>query len=247
MSGKTFIGTSGWNYLHWWDGVFYPNEVKQNRWLEYYADYFDTVEINSTFYRIPKEKTVENWRKRVPDEFTFIVKASRIITHLKRLKGIEEILRNFLDICSGFQEKLGPILFQTPPSLKINKGDLLNLLDILNSHPLSKNLRIVFEFRNKSWFCEEIFDIIKKANCSLCFSDMPEFEIDEPVTADFVYIRRHGAHERYSSSYSDEQLKAESEKIKKWVVEDIDVYIYFNNDAYGYAIKNALKLIEFIK
>ena len=173
MSGKVFIGTSGWNYLHWWDGVFYPNEVKQNKWLEYYANYFDTVEINSTFYRIPKEKTVENWRKRVPEEFTFIVKASRIITHLKRLKGIEEILRNFLDICSGFQEKLGPILFQTPPSLKINKGDLLNLLDILKSHLLSENLSVVFEFRNKTWFCEEIFDILKKANCSLCFSNTP--------------------------------------------------------------------------
>ena len=154
MSSKVFIGTSGWSYLHWWNGVFYPDEVRQNRWLEYYAEYFDTVEINSTFYRIPKEKTVENWRKRVPKEFTFAVKASRIITHLKKLQGIEEISRNFFDICSGFKEKLGPILFQMPPSLKINKDGLPNLLNILKPDTLSESLRIVFEFRSKTWFCE---------------------------------------------------------------------------------------------
>jgi len=247
MNAKIYIGTSGWNYLHWWNGVFYPKEIKQNKWLEYYTNYFDTVEINSTFYRIPKEKTVENWKSRVPENFTFIVKASRIITHLRRLKGIEETLTNFLNICSGFKEKLGPVLFQTPPSLKISKENLLNVLDIIKNHPTYNNLKIVFEFRNRTWFCNEIFDILQETNSSLCFSDMPDFEIDEPVTSDFVYIRKHGAHDKYSSSYSDDELNTEAEKIKKWKKKDKDVYIFFNNDAYGYAVKNALKLIEFIK
>ncbi len=247
MNAEIYIGTSGWSYLHWWNGVFYPKEIKQNKWLEYYTNYFDTVEINSTFYRIPKEKTVENWKNRVPENFTFIVKASRIITHLKRLEGIEETLTNFLNICSGFKEKLGPVLFQTPPSLKISKENLLNLLDIIKNRPTYNNLKIVFEFRNRTWFCNEIFDILQKTNSSLCFSDMPNFEIDEPVTSDFVYIRKHGAHNKYSSSYSDDELKIEADKIKNWKKKDKNVYIFFNNDAYGYAVKNALKLIEFVK
>ncbi len=247
MSGKFFIGTSGWNYLHWWNGVFYPSEVKQNKWLEYYAQYFDTVEINSTFYRIPREKTVENWRKRVPDNFTFVVKASRIITHLKKLEGVKEILFNFLDICSEFKEKLGPILFQTPPLLKVNKDKLQNLLNVIIEHPLGNTTRIALEFRNKTWFCDEIFDILKSANSSLCFSDMPEFEIDSPVTADFVYIRKHGKLERYASLYSDEELKTYARDIKKYLKENKDVYVFFNNDAYGYAVKNAMTLIEYVK
>ncbi len=246
MSGTICIGTSGWNYRHWWDGVFYPKEVKQKAWLEYYARFFDTVEINSTFYRLPLEKTVENWHSRVPPDFTYIVKASRIITHLKKLQDAEEIIGTFLNLCAGFKEKLGAVLFQTPPSMKADAERLSRTIDIIRGHRHIGSVRVVFEFRNTSWFADEIYRILAGTNTCLCFSDMPGLETEDPVTADFVYVRRHGASGRYSGCYSEEDLKTEARAIRKWAKDQKDVYVYYNNDIGGHAVRNALRLKELL-
>ncbi|MBL7156948.1 MAG: DUF72 domain-containing protein [Candidatus Omnitrophica bacterium] len=236
---KVYIGTSGYSYQHWRD-VFYPRGTKENKWLEYYTKFFDTVELNVTFYRLPKEAAFASWRKRTPKNFRFTVKGSRFITHIKKLKDCVESLKLFFSRAGLLREKLGPVLWQLPPSFKADPKRLQAFLKNLKKY---KKVQHVFEFRNETWYCKEIFDMLKDARFALCSADRPDFSKDIQITADFLYLRRHGqAAKLYSGCYSAKQLENDAEIIKKNLKEKRDVYIYFNNDTDGYAVKNALEL-----
>ena len=245
--GKVFIGTSGWSYPHWGKGVFYPLEVKQKEWLSYYSNYFDTVEINNTFYQLPQKTVFERWERSVPSHFSFVVKVNRYITHMKKLNHPEQSLSKFLENVSSLKKKLSLLLFQLPPFLKANQFRLEHLLDFLNGQSIIPKLRVTFEFRNRTWLKEETFHLLKQRNAALCFADWSDLTVTEPVAADFIYLRRHGSRNLYTSSYTQEEIKSDAHQIKKWLGERKDVYIYFNNDAEGFAVKNALSLLEMVK
>jgi len=240
MTGKAIVGTSGYSYKHWWDGVFYPSDVPQRRWLEYYAQYFETVELNVTFYRLPKKATFEGWHKRTSPNFTFVVKGSRFITHVKRLKDCEEPLNIFFESARELKKKMGVILWQLPPNLHVDIRKLEDFSSLLVRIPVSKKTRHVFEFRHKSWFCQEIYGLLKKHNFSLCIAHSDRWPCIEEITADFIYLRFHGGQILYGSDYSDEELSEWAIKGRRWLAQGKDVYAYFNNDAYGFAVKNAL-------
>jgi uncharacterized protein YecE (DUF72 family) len=235
---RAYIGTSGWNYKHWWNNEFYPKELKPSQWLEFFAEHFDSVEINNSFYRLPQEETFKNWRKRVPDRFTFAVKASRFLTHIKRLNDPEKPLDLFFSRAKYLKERLGPVLFQLPPRMRADLERLGIFLRTLKSHSVGKKVRSVLEVRDASWLVAPVFDLLKEYRVALCFADWRDLPITEPVTSDFVYVRRH-----YGSAgggnYGKRELDSDVAQIKKWLAQELDVYVYFNNDMGGHAIRNA--------
>jgi len=235
-----FIGTSGWIYNHWAE-VFYPKSLPKDRWLEYYCHHFSTVEINNTFYRLPPESAFLKWNLKTPDNFTFSVKASRYITHIKKLSDPKESTEVFLSRANLLGEKLGPILFQLPPQFKINIGKLEGMLKIIE-----KKFRYTFEFRHPSWFCENIYQLLQKQNIALCIADSPNFPTVLGRTADFCYFRLHGATVLYGSRYSKEEIKNWATYIERYLKEGADVYVYFDNDAFGFAVANAKEMLEIL-
>ncbi|NOX21305.1 MAG: DUF72 domain-containing protein [Nitrospirae bacterium] len=235
------IGCSGFMYNHW-RKVFYPEDVPKWKWFQYYCSIFDTVEMNVTFYRLPKESSFKRWHKDSPQGFTFSVKGSRLITHLKRLKDVEEPLENFFSLVKILKDKLSIVLWQFPPKMELDLERLGIFLKLLKNY----NTRSCFEFRHPSWINEDVSRLLKKYGFSYCQADWPEFNDSLPVTANYIYIRRHGQGGRYNSCYTDEQLKRDAKKIKGYLKKGIDVYIYFNNDAYGYAPQNARQLKELL-
>ena len=243
MKGSVFVGTSGWNYKHWANGRFYPQGLAQKHWLSFYAERFGTVEINNTFYRLPSPETFAGWAKTVPAGFIFAVKASRFITHIKRLKDPQKSVQLFLSRLTRLGNKRGPILFQLPPQMKADRDRLDGLRRSLARR---KGLRVVIELRHESWLTDEIYDLVGQAGWTICLADAPEFSRKIPALGSFCYIRRHGATARYASCYSDEQLSQDARLITGLVKKGRDVYIYFNNDAEGHAVKNALTLMEMI-
>jgi uncharacterized protein YecE (DUF72 family) len=242
VRGKIFVGTSGWNYKHWMNGAFYPS-CPQSEWLEFYARHFPTVEINNSFYRLPPPETFAAWARKTPGDFIFAVKVSRFITHIKRLKEPGESVRLFLKNSSRLGRKLGPLLFQLPPQMKLDLDRLKGLIRVLSRR---KNLQVTLEFRHESWFTEEVFNVVKKAGWTVCLADWLDAGRDIPVVGPFAYIRRHGRAARYASCYSDAQLKEDAGLAMKTAQQGKPVYIYFNNDARAYAIKNARTLIGMI-
>lgn len=255
---NTFIGTSGWVYPHWRE-KFYPEDLPQKKWLSFYADHFKTVEINSTFYHQVRPQTFVNWQKQVGTDFVFSVKANRFITHIKRLKECREALANMckslLPLVTGPAAFKHVLLFQLPPRFRFNK-DIFQQFSLHLQILLRKtneaikqlsNIRLAFEFRDPSWFCQKCYEILKQINAALVIADSPSWPLVEEVTADFVYIRFHGRESLYASNYSDRELKDWAQKIKSWQKKGLDVYAYFNNDAMGYAIDNARDLLEFVK
>lgn len=240
---RAFIGTSGYSYPHW-SGVFYPKDLREAKWLEYYTKYFDTVELNVTFYRLPKESAFLSWYKRTPKYFEIVVKGSRFVTHIKRLKDPKDSLNLFFGRTKFLKEKLGPILWQLPPKFKADPKRLASFIKALKKYKKIKN---VFEFRHETWFSKEILKILKNENIALCSADWPEFAKELHYTADFIYIRRHGAGANlYGGCYTKRQLKDDAAIIKKCLKSKKDAYIYFNNDAEGYAVKNALQLKKIV-
>jgi uncharacterized protein YecE (DUF72 family) len=243
VPGKIYIGTSGWNYKHWASGAFYPPSCPQSEWLEVYARRFVTVEINNSFYRLPPPETFAAWARKTPSDFVFAVKVSRFITHIKRLKDPGESVRLFLKNSSRLGKKLGPLLFQLPPQMKLDLDRLRGLMRALGRR---KSLKVALEFRHESWFTEEVFNVVKKAGWTVCLADWLDAGRDIPVVGPFAYIRRHGRTARYASCYSDAQLKEDAGLAMKTAQQGKQVYIYFNNDARAYAIKNARTLIGMI-
>ncbi len=235
------IGCSGFNYPHW-EGDFYPFDLPQKEWFGYYCKVFNTVELNVTFYRLPLSKTFEKWHKETPPNFAFSLKGSRFITHIKRLLEPAEPLNLFFGRASNLREKLKVVLWQFSPGFKIDINRLKNFLRLLKKYPVKNTL----EFRHESWITEEVFDLCKEHNVSLCMADWPQFIDNLCVTSDFVYIRRHGDGGNYATYYSKAALKKDAKRIKDFLKDGKDVFIYFNNDYNGYAPRNALELIELL-
>ena len=228
------IGTSGWTYAHW-KGVFYPDDWPKAKWLEYYAQEFDTVELNATFYRLPNETTFQNWFKRTPEGFFWALKASRYITHIKRLADVNEALKRFYDLVGHLDTKLGPLLFQLPPSLKYDAHLAKTFLEHLDP-----SFRHAIEVRHPSWLNSEFFRQLQDNNTAFCISDTAgRYPYREEITADFVYIRLHGSRKLYASEYTQEELEIWAEKITSWGRE---TFLYFDNDFEGYAVRNARRL-----
>ncbi len=230
------IGTSGWHYNHW-VGRFYPADLPKSKWLEFYAEDFDTVEINNTFYQLPKEVSVKNWYNLAPENFVFTVKANRFITHIKRLKNAAEALDSFTERMTILKEKLGPVLYQLPPSMH-------KALDLLKEFGriVPKDTPAVFEFRHKSWFSEDTFELLDKCGLGFCTHDMPGIESPRAVTAEVIYVRFHGSTGRYEGNYPDEALENWAEWIKDHEKQVRSAYAYFNNDFNAYAVYNAKTL-----
>lgn len=243
---KVFIGTSGYIYAHWENGVFYPLGWPKSKKLEYYCQFFKTVELNNTFYRLPEEKIFESWYKKTPKDFVFAVKVSRFITHVKRLINCKRFWQTFLKRCLKLKEKLGPLLFQFPVSFKKDSARLRSFIDMLFKNS-PKNLKFAFEFRNSSWCQEEIYKILENYNCAWVIVDSPFWPKVFKVTANFVYVRMHGSKILFSSKYTKRELESLIKKVAQWLGSNKDVYVYFNNDAKGYAVENAKELAELSK
>ena len=235
------IGCSGFLYDHW-RGNFYPEDLSKRSWLEYYSKQFSTVELNVTFYRLPDRETFAKWYLSTPEGFIFSLKGSRFITHVKKLKDCSEPIEAFFSRASVLKEKLGVILWQFPPTFNLDVERLKEFLEALKPY----GVRNTFEFRNKTWINKKVINLLQKENAALCTADFPEFLDKLPLTADFVYIRRHGKDGSYATSYSTESLKSDAKFIKAHLRQKKDVFIYFNNDAFGYAPKNAAELISLI-
>jgi uncharacterized protein YecE (DUF72 family) len=245
-SACTFIGTSGWNYKHWSGGIFYPEGIKPVDWLNYYCRHFNSLEINNTFYRLSARRVFEKWHATTPTNFSFAVKANRFITHVKRLANPEEHVARFLENARALGEKLHVILFQLPPSWTFDRRRLEGLFNFLSRQQLVPGLCAALEVRHASWYCDACLDLLRRNHASLVLADWPGCIVEGPPTADFVFVRRHGPGSLYASSYSDSSLHHEAQRIRTWVAEGRSVYMYFNNDAFGYAIRNALRLREIL-
>jgi len=235
------IGCSGFSYPHW-KGTFYPEKLAQKKWLQHYCSVFSSVELNVTFYRLPASATFEKWYQETPPDFAFSLKGSRFITHVKRLLVTAESLDLFFNGAVRLKEKLKVVLWQFPPTFKINTERLADFLEKLRGYPA----RNALEFRHESWITSDVIEICKEHNAGLCMADWPVFIDNLPVTADFVYIRRHGEGGNYDTCYSQAELKKDAERIKSYVKSGKDVFIYFNNDAFSYAPLNAKKLMDLL-
>lgn len=233
-----YVGTSGWYYDDW-KNVFYPSDIKKSDWLNYYSSVFNTVEVNASFYRLPFKNMVKGWKNKTPDDFIFTFKGSRLITHNKKLKNVNDYLDKFFERIK-FSEKVGVVLWQLPPSLKKDIDRLEQFFDNLNNE-----FRHCIEFRHKSWFNQDVYDVLKKHNIAYCIISAPSLPSTIQVTTNFAYIRFHGVNEWYKYDYSKNELNGWAAKIKQMNVDD--VYIYFNNDFNAFAPKNAKSLIDLIK
>lgn len=239
---KYRIGCSGFLYESW-KGPFYPEDLPHKKWLSFYMEKFSTVELNVTFYRLLKKEAFERWYKETPPGFTFSLKGSRFITHVKKLKDVELPLSTFFNATAPLLEKLEVILWQLPPNLKLNMKNLEDFIENLKQY----NVRHVFEFRHKSWLVKKVYNLLSSSNIAVCMADWPEFIDEMPLTANFVYLRRHGERGSYSTNYTTEQLKKDAKRIKEYMKLGKDVYFYFNNDAFAYAPKNAIELMTVLE
>ncbi len=232
------IGTSGWHYGHW-RGPFYPPDVPPARMLDFYSHQFDTVELNNSFYKLPTPAAFEEWKRSTPKGFLFAVKASRYITHMKKLKEGEASFERFHERVVELGAKLGPILFQLPPRWG---PDPERLDEFLGSLP--RRRRYAFELRDPSWFNAETEAVLRRHRAGFCIYDFDRRQSPLTVTADFVYLRLHGPEGRYAGSYSERELERWHREIEGWCRAGLDVYCYFDNDQAGYAARDALRLRE---
>jgi uncharacterized protein YecE (DUF72 family) len=241
-SARIRIGCSGWNYDHWRRGVFYPPRCAARNWLRFYAKHFDTVEVNMTFYRLPKPAVVARWVEETPRDFFFAVKVSRYITHVKRLNDVAPNLQILYARIAPLLEtpKLGPLLWQLPPTFKRDDDRLARALE---SFPAEQ--RHAVEFRHESWFAPEVITLLREHNVALVIGDRPEvhaFQTHE-LTADFTFVRFHGGTRGANGNYSHDELDEWAGRLGDWS-RRVEVFAYFNNDWEGYAIENALYLKE---
>ncbi len=240
--GKLQVGTSGYQYDHW-RGRLYPKDVPKTRWFDVYAEHFDTVEINNTFYNLPAGKTFDAWRDDAPAGFRYALKYSRYGSHLKHLKDPEQHVDRFVERAERLGSHLGPILVQLPPTWNVDMERLTAFLDAL-----TKRLRWTIELRNESWFCDAVYDALREHNVALCIHDMIA---DHPreLTADWTYLRFHGStkNRKYAGSYSPQALSAAARRIAGWLKRGCDVYAYFNNYERGCAVDNARDLRRFVR
>lgn len=231
--GGLRIGTSGYHYDHW-KGAFYPDDLPKSRWLDYYAQNFDTLELNNTFYRLPSAAAFDQWKSQAPPGFCYALKFNRFGTHFMRLKKPRSTLGKFVSVAKRLGKLLGPILVQLPPHWNVN---ISRLDDFLKAAP--REFRWTVEFRDPRWLRPEIFKVLERHEAALCIHDLLE---DHPrtLTASWTYLRYHGY--RYGGSYSRNKLAGDAKWIRRRLAEGRDLFVYFNNDAQGHAVQNAIEL-----
>lgn len=232
-SSQVHIGTSGWSYNHWKEN-FYPKGLVSTGWLNYYTTVFSTVEVNTTFYHAPLATTTKKWAETVPKNFQFSIKASRYITHQKRLNNCQESLNFFYNSIEKLKPKAGPILFQLPPSFAINTERLKEFLELLTN-----DYRYTIEFRHTTWYTKDIYALLSKHKIALCITDLNGKLSPQEITTDFTYLRLHGPHKSYRGSYGPRSLRAWKKKIQRCIDSNVEVYCYFDNDEKGYAVTDA--------
>jgi uncharacterized protein YecE (DUF72 family) len=224
------VGCSGWQYKHW-KGNFYPSDLPQRDWLSHYGRHFDTVEVNNSFYRLPEPGVFDSWRTRAPSGFIFAVKASRFLTHMKKLKDPEEPVERLFSRARELRGKLGPVLYQLPRQLPKNLARLAAFLEILPAR-----VRHTIEFREPSWYDDDVLALLERHKIALCLHDMPGSVSPRAVTARFVYVRFHGATGRYCGAYPRQVL----DQWARWLHSTrVPAYVYFNNDVGGQAPRDA--------
>ncbi len=229
-------GTSGYQYDHW-VGPFYPEGLPRDEWFGYYAERFDTVEINNTFYGLPDRETFEDWRARAPEGFTYVLKYSRYGSHLKKLKDPEGHVGTFLEHSAPVHDIMGPILVQLPPNWRANPERLRAFLEVA-----PPEFRWAVEFRDPDWLQAPIYDILREHSAALVMHDMIE-EHPEVITADWTYLRYHGGE---WGEYPYQKMEAEARRVEGYLGDGLDVYAFFNNDARGWAIENVRQLREYV-
>lgn len=236
--GRILVGTSGYVYRDW-KSILYEG-VPQRQWLEYYAAIFPTVELNGTFYRLPKPEVVDRWRESTPDGFVFAAKGSRFLTHNKKLHDVGEGLHRYFEPIRRLGRKLGPVLWQLPPQLK--KPDPERLDHFLRALP--RGIRYVVEFRNAGWYTDEILDLLDARGVAVCEHDILRERPARP-TGGFRYLRFHGTSSKYSGRYGRETLRRVAMDLRRWE-RHADAYVYFNNDRYGHALLDAFDLSDLL-
>ncbi|HET9323616.1 MAG TPA: DUF72 domain-containing protein [Gaiellaceae bacterium] len=232
------VGCSGWNYPHWRERV-YQKGVPARRWLEHYASLFDTVEVNSTFYRLPRESAVQGWVEQSPTGFLFAAKMSRYLTHIRRLQGLETGIPLFYSRIAPLvaSQKLGPVLWQLPPTFKRDDERLAACLAALPAG------RHCFEFRHPTWYSDTVYELLRRHRAALVIPDGPKYAFRElELTADWTFIRFHHGRRGRGGNYSETELAEWAERIDGWRTGGIDVFAYFNNDWQAYAVRNGLRL-----
>lgn len=236
LRGNVHIGTSGWHYKHW-VGPFYPPKLPASKMLDHYVEHFDTVEINNSFYRLPLESALTNWRDSTPPGFCFALKGSRFLTHMKKLKDPAQGLERFFSRADLLGAKLGPVLWQLPPHWQVNVDRLEAFLTALPRHH-----RAAFEFRNPTWDHPQVHDLLGRYDAAYCIFDLAGYQSPLTVTSDFAYVRLHGPGGKYQGTYSDQALAEWAARIGQWRKHLRAVYVYFDNDQAAYAVIDAARL-----
>jgi uncharacterized protein YecE (DUF72 family) len=239
--GRARVGCSGWEYKHW-RGDFYPTDIPKARWFEHYAATFDTVEINNSFYRLPEASTFARWAARAPMRFLYAVKASRFLTHMKKLKDPEEPIERLFSRMRALGRHLGPVLYQLPPGWKVDRERLEHFLQAL-----PRDTRHVIEFREPSWYADDVLRMLERRGVALCLHDMRGSATERVRVGPFVYVRFHGATGQYNGAYSDARMRDWAGWLHAERAQGIDVYAYFNNDVGGHAPRNAVTLRRFLE
>jgi uncharacterized protein YecE (DUF72 family) len=234
--GGVRVGCSGWNYKHWRE-IFYPKGLPVSRWFAFYAEHFDTVEINNSFYMLPKPETFEKWRDQAPPGFVYAVKANRFITQAKKLLDCQEPLDRMMPAVRRLGDRLGPLLYQLPPSLKFNPERLESFLKIV-----PRDVVNVFEFRDRSWHVEETFDLLERYDASFCVHDMAGSVSERIAVGPAAYVRFHGGQGKYWGRYADERLIGWADWLAGQARSGRSAWAYFNNDIFGHALEDALTL-----
>ena len=233
---ELIVGTSGFVYPHW-RGVFYPEGLAEAERLPFYARYFGAVELNVTYYNLPTRENFERWASEVPAGFRFVIKGSRYVTHMKKLKDAEEPVRQLLSRASALGPAFSAVLWQLPANFHRDSMRLGKFCNILaHAEP---RVRHAFEFRHESWLTEDVYRILRDHGHALCIAHSTRWPRAEVVTTDFTYLRFHGGAGTYDSRYTDGELREWADKARGWLSSGKDVYAFFNNDAHGYAIDNA--------
>lgn len=237
---KIFIGTSGWSYNDW-IGRFYPSELDRKEWFNFYCKWFNSTEVNMSFYRFPFPSVVKSWYRKSPKDFNFTFKANRQITHERKFECVDSLMKKFCSLVDLVQEKLGCVLWQLPPSMHYSERNLGLLDGFLDQVEGRKN---VLEFRHKSWWRRETYGLLKRHNAAFCVVSCPSLPEEFIVTSDIAYIRLHGKSNWYRHEYTEEELTEWAKRIKRAGENCKEIYCYFNNDYNAYAPKNAIELRE---
>ena len=242
MAGKAYIGTSGWNYKGWRHSFY--GDTPQKQWLRFCAEHFSSIEVNSTFYRLQEKSTFKKWRDETPKGFPFAIKGHRYVTHNKKLLDVEQSVIRCCESASPLGKRLAAVVWQLPAFLK---KDIERLEKFLRNLRHWKSTRHAIEFRDKSWFDDEVADCLERHAVAICMSDAPDWPMWDRVTTDVVYIRLHGHTRKYASSYSKPALGKWATRTQRWLEENRAVHVYFDNDAEGAAPRNALRLLEMLR